>query len=106
MYPCVHVLSLTCPRFPPVDGQADLAVAGGAVHQVDDVAVRLARYADPVHRHQLVPGPQAAILVGGTLLDDGPDQDLWVDRGVVEGAEEGWGFRVTVMWSFKVSACG
>ncbi|TNN45620.1 hypothetical protein EYF80_044166 [Liparis tanakae] len=53
-----------------------LAVACGAVHQVDDVAVRLPHHRDPVHEQQLVSGPQAPVQVRRTLLDDRPDQNL------------------------------
>lgn len=67
---------LTCWLHPPPDDQVHLSVSSRPVHQVNDVSVRLPHHGDPIHKQQLVTGPQASVQVCWTLLDDRPDQDL------------------------------
>lgn len=71
-----HSCFLTCCLYPPPDDQIHLAVSCRPVHQVNDVSVRLPHHRDPVHKQQLITGPQASIKVCWTLLDDRTDQDL------------------------------
>ena len=67
---------LTWDQHPAPHSQADLPVAGGGVHQVDDVAVGLPRHHHFVHRDELISGPQPPVTLCRGVLDDGPDHDL------------------------------
>lgn len=74
--PWVNPVFLTCCLHPPPDDQIHLAVPCRPVHQINDVSVWLPHHWDPVHKQQLIAGPQASIQVRWTLLDDRADQDL------------------------------
>lgn len=76
----INPVFLTCCLHPPPDDQIDLAVPGRPVHQINDVSVRLPHHWDPVHKQQLVAGPQASVQVCRALLDDRADQDLLSKR--------------------------
>jgi len=65
---------------PPPHGQADLPVASGRVHQVNDVAVWFTSNHHLVHGDELVTRLQSAIPLGRGVLNDGPNDDLCEDQ--------------------------
>lgn len=65
----------------PPHSQADLAVASGGVHQVDDKLVRLPGDHVFIHRDELVPRAESAVALGGGVLDNGADHNLFGDNG-------------------------
>lgn len=72
----------TCVRQLPAHRQHDLAVAGGVGHQLQHLLVGFALDCHSVDAEQLVPGPQAAVLLGGAERHDGADVHLrWRGRG-------------------------
>ena len=65
----------------PADCEHDLAVAGGVGHQLQHLFVGFALDWHAVYTEQLIPGPQAPVLLSRAEWHDGTDVHLWKAGG-------------------------